>query len=609
MQHLDALVFKNGLLAATLCALLIFGLGWTGWVSNPLGLARARAERAMDYAAAHLDAHFSRAEGTARGLDALWHTDSDSARNPMRLAAVQPFLDHSGLPLNLILYRVGSDSLFLLDASREPNRILVPAGQNRAAYQLGRDGRWDPVDQGSPMRSFSVTDRPWYRLAEASPVPAWTEPYRFNPSGFGFTYVVPEREKGRLQGILGVDLALEGLEQPLREILPPSEFKVLLTDGAGRVLVAPDPAGDLLGPVTPGIRASLGAPGPFRFHRRLTLRAAGPALALEVSASPETLLPHLRMRIALVAMAAALTFAAIMRYTLSLYRNLVRPIRRLLHQQSGGSAKGDTSSSDIWEFRQLEDSIRRLGQTESDRQQILNQLEHAQRVATMGIMAPGVIHDLNNHLSVILAQLELCLEETEVSPRVHRRVAKAEDATMRCSEAMRGLLEYSRPGPARPVDCDLNDLVMSAVSLLEPVLGETIRVETALAEGMLPIQGEPVKLQQAIVNLALNAKDAMRGSGILGFRTRRSGRDLVLEVSDTGSGMTEEVKRKLFEPFFTTKAPGKGTGLGLTMVQRIVSAHGGAVQVESEPGAGTRFILMLPALVGSSSLELLEVGG
>lgn len=614
MRHLDALVFKNGLLAAGVCAVLIFGLGWTGWVLNPLGLARARAERTVDYAAARLDAEFAQAEGTARGLDALWRNDADAGRNPDRLAAIQPFLDHSGLPLNLILYRAGSDSLFILNASRDLSRIIIPPGQNRSMLLVGRDGKWVPVDPGDGLRGYNVETRPWYRTAEASAGPVWTAPYRFTALGSGYTYVIPERKAGRLEGVVAVDLTLHQLERRVRELLPPSEFKVLLTGGEGQVLVPSEPSeggaaareARLLGHASPEDLKALGASGPFRFHRRVPVRPSGPAVFLEAATAPDTLLPNLRLRIAVVTLAAALTFAAVMRYAFYLDANLVRPIRKLLQKQPEGAAKGDTSSSEIWEFRQLEESIRRLGQTESDRQQILNQLEHAQRVATMGTMAPGVIHDLNNHLSVILAQLELCLEETEVSQKVHKRISKAENATMRCSEAMRGLLEFSRPGPSRPVECDLNDLVHSAVSLLEPVLGETIKVETDLDDDLPPIQGEPVKLQQALVNLALNAKDAMRGCGVLGFSTRRDGQDLVLEVRDNGSGMTEEVKRKLFDPFFTTKAPGKGTGLGLTMVHRIVSAHGGAVRVESEPGKGTRFILLLPALVESPSFELTE---
>jgi hypothetical protein len=212
----------------------------------------------------------------------------------------------------------------------------------------------------------------------------------------------------------------------------------------------------------------------------------------------------------------------------------------------------------------------------------------------MGNMAPGVIHDLNNHLSVVLAQLNLCHEQAAEFPALTARIGKAERATLRCAQAMRGLLEYSRPGRPEPVEFQLNELVQSTVSLLEPVLGESVRVETFLGEGIGPLQGETVKLQQVLVNLALNARDAMRGSGTLTLRTGVEDGHAFVEVRDTGSGMTEEVQAKLFEPFFTTKGPGKGTGLGLTMVHRIITAHGGSILVDSVLGEGTRFAVRLP---------------
>ena len=290
-----------------------------------------------------------------------------------------------------------------------------------------------------------------------------------------------------------------------------------------------------------------------------------------------------------VVLSSSLAFAAVMGYVHFLHRNLVRPIMSILGPELHRSAP-----SEIWEFRQLEEAIRRLGQTESDRQQILQQLEHAQRVETMGNMAPGVIHDLNNHLTVILAQLTLCMEEVAGSASLEHRLGKAERATWRCAQAMRGLLEFSRPGQASPVEVQLNDLVRSTVSLLEPVLGETIRVETELAADLPLLQGEPVKLQQVLVNLALNGRDAMRGAGGLIFRTWVDQEGVCLEVQDSGCGMNEEILRLVFDPFYTTKEPGKGTGLGLTMVQRIVSAHGGTIDVASEPEVGTRFVIHLP---------------
>jgi len=125
-------------------------------------------------------------------------------------------------------------------------------------------------------------------------------------------------------------------------------------------------------------------------------------------------------------------------------------------------------------------------------------------------------------------------------------------------------------------------------------LGRTIRIEAELSRDIPPLFGEPVKLQQVLVNLGLNARDAMPEGGLLLFRTYQANGKVCLEVKDTGCGMGEDVKRRVFEPFFSTKAPDRGTGLGLSMVANIVAAHAGQIQVESEPGEGTLFRIEFP---------------
>lgn len=590
MRHLDNLVVKNGLIAGCLCAVLIFALGWTGWVLSPLHQGRLRADKNIEYAAAMINVEMDRAERTALGLRAIWRQQPQNIKDPSRIATIQPFLDHRSLIKSVIMSRADGESLFIKLTPDAWEMILIAPGAVHPTISRAVGGQWLQVPSQPFQRTFDPRERPWYRLAEAGGAPAWTRPYRFTEGGAGFTYAVPVTDGARLEGVVGVDVALELLERRVADLLPGSEFSVLVTDAEGRTLVSPgDKNHPLLAPPPPGLLERFSLAGPFRYQRRLPLRVQAPAMELRVAVAPGVLVPGLRQRMVLVALAAVLSFAAVMGYVHFLNRNLVRPIMHLL-----GQAEPAPGPSRIWEFEQLEDAIRRLGQTEADRQQILQQLEHAQRVETMGNMAPGVIHDLNNHLSVILAQLNLCMEEGDGTATLQRRIGKAERATMRCAQAMRGLLEYSRPGRPTPVAFILNELIQNAVVLLEPVLGETIQVETTLGEGMSPLFGEPVKLQQVVVNLALNARDAMRGCGVLSFRTWTGAGGACLEVRDTGCGMTEEVKRKVFEPFFSTKEAGKGTGLGLTMVQRIVSAHGGTIDVASEPGEGTRFVIHLP---------------
>jgi len=588
MRRLENMVFKTGLLAGVLCAGLIFGLGWTGFVLNPLSLGRARTDRAVEHAVGRLETEFEQVERTGAALDALRRSCGGSTMDPDRIAAIHPFLDPSGLLADVILWQDGEGTVFATPSGRDWDMVKHPAHAPDQAIFRAKDGRWSKGIPSTFEKGFTPEERPWFQAAEAASQPVWTPSYRFTPTESGYTYVRPLREKGRLVNIIALDVTLAHLERRVKELLPPAEFQVILRDRGGLALTT------AAGPATP-------RQGPFRYRRTAALRPGAPSLVLDVVTMPGTLVPGQGTRIAIVILAALASFAAVMAYAIYLDRRIVRPIRRMLRPVSAPASPSDTASSDIWEFRQLQDSIRRLGQTESDRQQILNQLEHAQRVATVGVMAPGVIHDLNNHLSVILAQLNLCLEETGASEKVHSRIGKAERATMRCAHAMRGLLEFSRPGSGRALPFGLNELVMGTAALLEPVLGETITVETNLEEDLPLLHGEPVKLQQVVVNLALNAKDAMRGCGHLALRTWSRDGEVFLEVRDTGSGMTEEVKRKLFDPFFTTKADGKGTGLGLTMVYRIVTAHGGSVRVDSEPGSGTCFVIQFPV---ATALEL-----
>jgi signal transduction histidine kinase len=608
MRHLDNLVLKNGIIAGLLCAALIFGLGWTGWVLYPLKLGRIHADKNVEYAAALLNLELDRAERTTHGLKALWLKEPIDMRDPTRFEAIQPFLENAGLPLNILLSRANAETLLIIHRSGVWNMELIPSGEEGRTIYRAQHGKWVPEEPASYERTFRAMDRPWYQAAEASETPSWTEPYRFSPGNSGYSFVAPLRQGDQLKGVVGVDVTLANLGTRLRELLPSSEYRILLTDPLGRILVPSDPApaatplvreAGLLIPPTPEALAAFTERGPFRYQCQFALRDHAPFMNLRVAISPDTLVPGLRLRIWLVGLAAVLAFAAVMGYALFLNRNLVQPITRLLRQDAP-----DDTTSEIWEFRQMEDSLRRLGQTELDRQQILRQLEHAQRVETMGNMAPGVIHDLNNHLSVVLAQLNLCHEQAAELPALTARIAKAERATMRCAQAMRGLLEYSRPSRPEPVEFQLNELVQSTVSLLEPVLGETIRVETYLAEGIPPLQGETVKLQQVLVNLALNARDAMRGCGTLSVHTGEQDGHAFVEVKDTGSGMTEDVRAKLFDPFFTTKGPGKGTGLGLTMVHRIITAHGGSILVDTVLGEGTRFAIRLPILAACPAGEI-----
>jgi len=240
------------------------------------------------------------------------------------------------------------------------------------------------------------------------------------------------------------------------------------------------------------------------------------------------------------------------------------------------------------------------------------QLWLSQKLEAVGRLAGGVAHDFNNLLTVITGSCNLA------SMRVSDERAKLDldavlDAANRASSLTRQLLAFSRKQVMQPRIMDLNETVTEASSMLRRLIGEDIEFATRLADGLGRVNADPSQLGQVILNLAVNARDAMPAGGKLLIETKnvdldaayaarrvvvKPGPYVMLAVTDTGEGMSEETQAHLFEPFFTTKAPGKGTGLGLSTVYGIVKQSGGYVWVYSEPGRGTAFKVYLPRVEG-----------
>jgi signal transduction histidine kinase len=243
------------------------------------------------------------------------------------------------------------------------------------------------------------------------------------------------------------------------------------------------------------------------------------------------------------------------------------------------------------------------------------QLAQTQRLSAVGTMASGIAHDFNNALMLIMGSAEILLSDVERNrltkenaiPLVQDILTAARDASTLVSQLRR----FSRSGDTEEIHqpVNLNWLVEQAVSFTKPKwdsqafsAGSRIRVEVDFQE--IPvILGDAARLRDAVTNLIFNAVDAMPKGGTLTLRTRAEGQDVLLEVSDTGVGMTEEVRRSCFEPFFTTKGQ-DGTGLGLAMVYGIAQHHSGTIAITSKPGHGTTFTLRLPA----STTELYPAG-
>jgi PAS domain S-box-containing protein len=241
---------------------------------------------------------------------------------------------------------------------------------------------------------------------------------------------------------------------------------------------------------------------------------------------------------------------------------------------------------------------------EAAREALEVQLRHAQRLDSIGQLAGGIAHDFNNLLQIILGNVELCVAGDTLQP-----LADIRSATERASELTEGLLAFARRQPVARSTVDLGELVRGAQRLLKPLFGKNIILDYAPGQASGTISADRNQIEQAFVNLCLNARDAMPGGGTIRVVTERVRVDasfaerhawatarwyLALRVRDDGPGIRSDHHTRIFEPFFTTKPLGSGTGLGLSVVYGVMQSHGGAVTVDSAPGQGATFTLYFP---------------
>jgi two-component system, cell cycle sensor histidine kinase and response regulator CckA len=246
----------------------------------------------------------------------------------------------------------------------------------------------------------------------------------------------------------------------------------------------------------------------------------------------------------------------------------------------------------------------------TERRVLTMQLLEAQKFEAIGQLAGGIAHDFNNMIGAILGWAELGLDDSEAASRLHRHFDKIRQQAHRAAGLTRQLLAFARRQILVPRDMDLNHFAAETLSLLEKVIGNNIEVRTQLAADLHGVRADPTSVEQILMNLCLNSRDAMPNGGRLTIETSNVeigpefcrvrpqahlGQFVLLSVSDNGSGIDAATLDRIFEPFFTTKEMGKGTGLGLSTVYGVVKQHGGFLYVESEVGFGTTFRVYLPA--------------
>jgi two-component system cell cycle sensor histidine kinase/response regulator CckA len=254
----------------------------------------------------------------------------------------------------------------------------------------------------------------------------------------------------------------------------------------------------------------------------------------------------------------------------------------------------------------------------TERRRLESQSEQAQKMEAIGRLASGVAHDFNNLLTVILGFGELMAADSLLPSGGRADLEEIIKAAKRATLLTNQLLAFGRQQVLDIVAVDVNALITGMIGMFERLIGQSIEVKTALEPDLSPALGDVGQLEQVVMNLVVNAKDAMPNGGQLTFRTSHidlhgplpsgatvlHGTYVVIAVSDTGEGMSTETQRRLFEPFFTTKAPGKGTGLGLATTYGIVKQSNGEIGVESELGKGSTFTVYLPCATVRTSLPI-----
>lgn len=249
----------------------------------------------------------------------------------------------------------------------------------------------------------------------------------------------------------------------------------------------------------------------------------------------------------------------------------------------------------------------------SERKKLEHDLRQAQKMESLGTLAGGIAHDFNNLLAIINGYAEYCMQGNADAAVLQKSLREIHRASQRASGLVRQILTFSRKDEIKFAPLDLNQLVRDLVVLLSETFPRTVTFQLALQENLPPLMADQNQIQQIILNLCVNARDAMSAGGILTVSTTTQPRENLrhlgdcsahayarLQVKDTGSGMPHEVRQRIFEPFFTTKPVHQGTGLGLAVVYGIVTGHHGFIEVDTAPDVGSTFSVYLPLVLSTT---------
>lgn len=620
-------------------------LGWVGMGRSLEQQIQARAKESLARLSSDLTGDLAQVERIGGTVGRWWQEERLSFQDiPAAEAQVAPLLEEFPLVANLVFVSVEGWGLSMSRLGDGLSSYHLDARQRQGLKRYFRKGghairgaSWEPT----PYRVF---ERPWWKVVREAKAPEWVRAYRFvDLPTHGISYVLPLRNAaGELQGAVCVDIFLHTLSERAWAAQPTPGSQVLVSDAEGTALILPKgafpesaPRGSLpflrrLGPdFLPHFQALLrrweaspakGDPFPLTFGRArytcitqpLVTRGVDWRLSLAV---PDRDFRGPAQRLSLLLLAAGLLMMGLATWRVVLLaRRFSAPLEQLAAQARSlgeGEVPGPVRTR-IQEFQTLGEALQRAGRAIHDEATLQGQLLQSQRVQVVGTLSGGIAHDVNNQLAAIVGQLDLGRMHLPPDHPSRIRMDRAEEAAHRCSAMVRSLLRFTHQTRHEFQTLDVNALVRDTAQLLTRVLGSQILLDLDLDPAIAPIQGDPVGLEQVIMNLAVNARDAMPGGGRLTIATARGERGaVILRVQDTGTGIPEAIQSRIFEPFFSTKAPEQGHGLGLAMVAGIVRAHGGQVEVESAAGRGTTVRIQLPCGVQDPGKQVpppLELG-
>jgi signal transduction histidine kinase len=499
-------------------------------------------------------------------------------------------------------------------------------------HDWSRDGATASVGTSLDKRVDPRT-RPWYRAAIGRADGAWTSPFVQEADGpvlnrFRITYARALTQRGQTI-VAELGISLDELLEEVRGMQPSPACLTFITDAQARPILLP-PLGEFKGleampgarPIGPGFlplaqsvldAAAHDATVVVEGERHYAVTArfeSDPGIAWRLTETmPAREVMGGPRRIALLTL--ALAFAAVLVVVWrarTLARRFGEPLRALT-ESTRRATRGESfeaGETDIAEIAELGERFREASVAIGDRARLEGELRHVQRVATIGTLAGGVAHDINNQLAVIIAMLDLVEDSAKSGAPAHEDLGTMRSAARSASELTRSLLAFARRGAkVEKVDVDVNAMVTRVARLVAPSLSSAdVGLVQKLAPSLPTVVGDPTLLEQVVLNLAVNARDAMPNGGKLTLATGRRDDAIFFSVTDTGTGIDPALRERIFEAFYTTKDATKGTGLGLAISRGIITAHHGRIEIESAQGQGTTFTVLLPAIAPTSSAQI-----